>query len=149
TGGRAIARRMPCRDDPPQGRALILPLRADADGGVSACADLALHANVAGHVDIDRHAALLRRGAGLDPHADAVADRPREADRRSAIGAERDVEAVDAERAAKPLEHALTAVAGELRGSLRELKRLRCGEAPGRLVEEDAGEDFVLRQVRV
>src|SRR3712207_9181611 len=63
-------------------------------------------------------------------------------------GAERNVEALHAERAAQVLEHVVAPAARELRRNLSELQRLGGREAAGRLGEEKPREHLVLRQIR-
>jgi hypothetical protein len=52
----------------------VFPLHADADGALAVAIHLALGADVAGHVDVDRNAAVLRPAAGLHADADAPVD---------------------------------------------------------------------------
>src|SRR5215207_4245078 len=127
---------------------LILQLETQPDGTAAFGIDLALSLEPPCQIDIDRHAALLGQSTGLHANPNIVADIARDAHARPAASTDGDVEAVDTERTAQLLERVVAGPTGELRHGLRELQGLPSGQPARRPLEQDAGEDLVLRQVR-
>ena len=85
-------------------RCYLSPFGSDAGARSPACIDAGLKPEMAGHVEIDIDAVVPRPRSSRHADADPVVDRARGADQGAPGRAGGDVQAVDAERLAEPLE---------------------------------------------
>ena len=95
-----------------------------------------------------RHGAVAGLGARAHPDIDVARDIAACPDARTAVRTDLDVEQIDAELAAHPLQHAGTAGAAEFGHRLCELQSLHRAEAARGRSEQQAGNHLVLGQVR-